>query len=164
MNPTAPSFQGTHGAAAMLAALLVLGAWLPPDAAAAPASSKPMIVSATVAKRATLKVIAQPASLVVTQADLDRGYVDAESPVQVAVQCNSAAGYLMVVENTGNLVSGASIRGLGAAVQLAASGVIPLPSTGAGGASHSLSFRFLLSGSAGPGRYAWPVHISAMPM
>lgn len=148
----------------MLAALVALGAWLPQDAGAAPETSKPMIVSATVAKRATLKVLAQPAWFVVTQADLERGYVDIQSPVQVAVQSNSPAGYLLMVESTGHLVSGTSIRGLDADVQLAGSGVIPCPAAGTGGVSHSLSFRFRLSGSAEPGRHAWPVHISAVPM
>lgn len=147
-----------------LAVFLWLGCFAMVNAGAA--RSATLSVSATIAKRATLKVLAQPASLLVTDADLTRGYVEVASPVQVAVQSNSTAGYLLVFESLGDLVSNAQVRGLGDDIQLGASGVVPRAAAGAGvgRATHNLVFRFMLSSSAQLGRHAWPMQISVLPM
>lgn len=151
---------------ARLAAVLWLGTLAMTNAVAVQAWSATLSVSATVAKRATLKVLGQPASVLVTEADLARGYVEVLAPVQVAVQSNSPAGYLLVFETQGEFVNGTKVRGLGSDIQLGASGVVPraAPGGGAGSTAHELVFRFMLSTSALQGRHAWPMRISAMPM
>src|SRR5659263_307590 len=58
-----------------------------------------LTVTATVLKRASLQVLAQPASVVVTAADIARGYVDVPSPLQIMVQNNSRDGYMLTFES-----------------------------------------------------------------
>ena len=51
-----------------------------------------LTVSAIILKRASLQVLSQPAFVVVTAADISRGYVESPSPLQVRVQSNSQSG------------------------------------------------------------------------
>jgi hypothetical protein len=60
--------------------------------ATATAGDGKLTVSATVLKHASLNVLAQPSSVVVTAADISRGYVDVAAPAQVAIESNSSAG------------------------------------------------------------------------
>lgn len=148
-----------------LAAAFWLGCLAMTSAVAVQAGSLPLMATATVAKRATLKVLAQPPSVLVTEADLGRGYVEVLAPVQLAVQSNSPGGYILVFESRGDLVSDARVRGLGGEIQLGANGVVPRMAAAAGvsNTTHELTFRFTLSGSAQEGTHAWPMQISAVP-
>ena len=166
MKTTVPIFQGHRRRAAALSTLNVLSALAPCIASAAPAEGMTLAVSATVPKRAILKVLAQPGSMLITEADLARGYVEVLSTVHVAVRSNSTAGYLLVFESQGDLVNGTRVSGLGNDIQLGSNGVVPRAAPGgiAGSTKHALVFRFTLAASAPLGRHTWPLHISAMPM
>ncbi len=151
---------------ALLSALSVslLGASL---VAAAGSNEGKLSVTATVLKHASLKVLAQPASVVVTAADIARGYVDVPSPAQVAIQSNSPGGYMLVFASQGDFVRQTLVRGLGNDVQLgAAGGGVAQGSTGRGmnKTTLDLGFRFVLSESARQGVYAWPMHLSVTPL
>jgi hypothetical protein len=136
-------------------------------AAAAGSSEIKMTVSATILKRATLQVVEQPSSVVVTAADVARGYVDVLQTAQLAVKSNSSAGYMLVFSSHSEFVRQTRVRGLGNEVQLGASGGV-VPQTGASQgithASHALGFRFELTESARQGTYPWPVQVSVVPM
>lgn len=122
-------------------------------------------VSATVLKRATLATLAQPASLVVTAADIARGYVDVPSPSQVAVRNNSADGYMLMVSSRGDFIRQLHVRGLGDEVQMsAAGGFIRQPGGPVATKVLDVGFRFELSDTAQPGVYAWPVQLSVTPL
>ena len=138
-----------------------------PLIAAADSSGAKLLVSATVIKHASLQVLVQPKSVLVTAADIARGYVDVMSPAQVAVQSNTPSGYLLIFESQGEFLRQTLIKGLGAEVQLGASGggVTHRPSgRGMSKTVHDLEFRFLLSNSAQQGLYAWPLSLSVMPL
>lgn len=135
--------------------------------AAAGSNQAKLSVTATVLKHASLKVLAQPASVVVTAADIARGYVDAPSPAQVAIQSNSLGGYMLMFTSQGDFVRQTLVRGLGNGVQLgAAGGGVAQGSTGLGmnKTTLDLGFRFVLSESAREGVYAWPMHLSVTPL
>lgn len=122
-------------------------------------------VSATVLKRATLATLAQPSSILVTAADIARGYVDVPGPAQVAVRNNSADGYLLMVSSRGDFVRQLHVRGLGAEVQMgAAGGFIRQPGGPVATKVLDLGFRFELSDTAQPGVYAWPVQLAVTPL
>lgn len=125
-----------------------------------------LAVSATVPKRASLKVLSQPGPVLVTESDLARGYVEVFSPVHVAVQSNSTAGYVLVFESQGDFVNGTLVSGLGNDIQLGSNGVVPCTAPGGigGSATHALVFRFTLAASAPLGWHTWPLQISATPM
>lgn len=138
-----------------------------PMGAAAGAESARLLVTATVLKHANIKVLAQPASVVVTAADIARGYVDVPGLAQVAIQSNSLEGYMLMFAIQGDFVRQALVKGLGPDVQVGASGGGIAHGAGSRGMSKTtldLGFRFVLSESAQQGVYAWPLHLSVTPL
>lgn len=156
--------RAASGAVFGVLALGLLGA---PATAAAGSDEFKLSVTATVLKHASLKVLAQPASVVVTAADIARGYVDVPSPAQVAIQSNSQDGYMLMFASEGDFMRQTLVRGLGNDVQLdmAGGGVARGPEgRGMGKATLDLGFRFVLSESAQQGVYAWPMRLSVTPL
>jgi hypothetical protein len=150
--------------ASVLGAVLV-GFLAAPLSAAAGSQAK-LTVTATILKHASLKVIEQPAAVVVTAADIERGYVDVPAPAQISIQNNSAAGYVLDFASHGDFMRQILVRGLGTELQLSpAGGAIAQPTTGGGVTKTTLSlgFRFILSESARRGTYAWPLRLSVSP-
>ena len=126
-----------------------------------------LTVTATILKRASLRVLAQPASVVVTAADIARGYVDVPGPMQVAVQSNSSGGYMLMFESQGDFMRQTLVRGLDKNVQLeAAGGSVAQGASGRGMSKTTLDlgFRFVLAESARQGVYAWPMRLSVTPI
>ncbi len=138
-----------------------------PTGPAAASDMAKLTVSATVLKHASLKVLAQPASVVITAADVARGYVDVSAPAQVAIKSNSPRGYMLEFANEGDFMRGIQVRGLGTDLQLSpAGGAIRQPGTESGVLKTTLDlhFRFLLAEGTQAGSYPWPVHLSAAPV
>ena len=122
-----------------------------------------LVVTATVLKHASLKVLAQPTSVVITAADIARGYVDVPIAAQVSIQSNSQEGYMLMFASEGEFLHQTVVRGLGNDIQLSAGGggvVRKAVGRGMAQATLDLGFRFLLSGSARQGIYAWPIRLS----
>lgn len=153
------------GVAALLMALAV-GGMVMPLAAEASGETK-LTVSATVSKHASLQVLTQPVSVVITAVDMARGYVDALSPTQVTVQSNTQDGYLLMFDNQGDFLRHALVKGLDSDVQVSGSGG-GVAQRSTGGGMHKnllhLGFRFILSDSARQGVYAWPIRLSVTPL
>jgi len=155
----------THRSAALAAMLAALALAAMPLCVVADPLKLP--VTATIAKRATLKVLAQPAAVVVTAADIARGWVEVPGRAQVTIRSNSPAGYMLAFASEGDFVRQMRVRGLGNEVQIGpGGGVVPL-----GGSAQSvtqatleLGFRFELAADAQQGTYAWPVQISVTPI
>src|SRR5665647_595595 len=97
-----------------LLGFLTVGLLAGPLAAAAGSNEAKLMVSATILKHASLQILAQPASVVVTAADIARGYVDAPSPAQVAVKSNTQGGYMLMFESQGEFFRQTLVKGLGA--------------------------------------------------
>ena len=158
---TAPALVLAAGRS-LLGAVLI-GVLASPSLVAANTTEAKLAVSATIMKHASLKVLAQPTSVVVTAADVARGYVDVSSPAQFAIQNNSQSGYLLTFAAEGEFMRQTLVRGLGNDVQLdGAGGGVARSADGAGMAKTTLAlmFRFVLSESAKQGVYAWPVSLS----
>ncbi|MGE0498140.1 MAG: hypothetical protein AB7I35_17295 [Ramlibacter sp.] len=145
---------------------LALGCTAWPTAAAAEEGK--LMVTATIAKRASLKVLAQPAVINLTAQDISRGFVEVASPMQIAVQNNSLDGYMLVLSGHGGFVRQARMRGLDTEVQLGAEGGVVTQRSHGGGGVHravvALTFRFELTETARQGEYAWPIHMDIRPL
>lgn len=141
--------------------LALLGASLP--AVAGSAETK-LTVSATILKRTTLKVLAQPSAVVVTEDDIARGYVDIPTPAQVAIHSNSPHGYLLEFASEGDFMRQITVRGMANDVQLSPAGGAIVQGAGANRITLALGFRFLLSKSAQQGTYPWPMRLSVTPL
>lgn len=145
------------------AAFLALGS-LSLNAAAA---ENNLTVTATVLKHASMQVVSQPSSVVVTAADLARGYVDVAASSQIVVRSNTQSGYMLMFANQGDFVRQTLVKGLANDVQLgAAGGGVAQPVSGRGMTKTALDlgYRFVLSESAQQGVYAWPMRLSVTPL
>lgn len=124
-----------------------------------------MPVSATVVAHAKLLSSYQVEQLVITEADVSRGYVHANAASRFAVVTNSRAGYLMEFHPMGHLFESVRIEGLGNPVLMGADGGIvvqrALPSAEL---LHELNFRFDLGRDAQPGRHVWPLRMVVRPL
>lgn len=152
--------------AAVLAAALSMGAVATLPAAAAAPDTANLSVTATVLKHANLRVVAQPATVAITEADIARGYVDVSGAAQVEINSNSPNGYMLVFEYQGDFVRQTQVRGLGHDAQFGESGgAIIQPVTGHGMTNRvvELGFRFMLAEGARAGVHAWPVQLSVVP-
>jgi len=135
-----------------------------PGAALAGSASALMSVSVQVQARTLLSVESQPPSLVLTEADLTRGYVEVSSVSRVRVRSNDPDGYLLAFDVTAGPFTAIEVTGLGPAARISANGGwLARPFAGTQPVTSELSYRFLLASSAQPGIYAWPVSLSARP-
>ena len=124
-------------------------------------------VTATVPSRATLRVLQQAKTLVVTPEDVARGYVDAPAASRIEVRNNNRGGCLLVCEGTAGPdapFGRISVRGFERDVEIGpGGGFVPHPYAPAP-VTAELSYRFSLDRDARPGTYPWPLQVSVRPM
>ncbi len=150
-----------------LVSFVIMSLLAGPLAAIAGSNEAKLLVTATIHKHASLQVLAQPASVMVTAADIARGYVDVPSPAQVVVKSNTEGGYMLMFESHGEFLRQTVVKGLGADVQLGPSGGGVTQRAAGRGMSQTqlgIGYRFVLSESARQGVYAWPVRLSVTPI
>ena len=129
----------------------------------ASASQSRVVITANVLARVQLTVLRQPGMIVVSEQDVRRGYVDAESPVLTELRSNTPKGCIITIESDSPAVREMEVKTMGRTVSVhSPGGMIVLPVSGR--QSVLFSFRFFLAKDALPGTYAWPVQINAMPL
>jgi len=130
----------------------------------ASSTSALMSVSVQVQARTLLNVESQPPSLVLTEADLARGYVEVPAVSRIRVRSNDPNGYLLAFDVTAGPFTAIEVTGLGPAARISANGGwLARPFTGTQPVTSELTYRFLLASNVQPGTYAWPVSVSARP-
>jgi hypothetical protein len=148
-------------AATTIAACAFIGA------AGATESDTRLAVSARVLRHVRMQVVAQPQVLVVTEADVRRGWVEAPAPMQVSVQSNSQDGYSLSLTNVGPFVRSAQVGGLGGVHRLHTEPLAlhrPMPGPGVKRDVVDLSFRFELAPETRHGTYAWPIQVAVLAL
>ncbi len=144
---------------AALAGMLYLS-----GATAVEASSKNKVtLTATIQARATLRILHQRGELVITQGDVDRGYVEVQRGSRIEVRNNSPGGYLLSFENHGGLFKEVHIQGLDAQAQVGPGGGWIPQSYTREAVVRELNYRFILQENTQPGTYSWPLQITARP-
>lgn len=148
----------------LIACALAVSVGLAPvisTSAEAAQTSAALSVSVTVVANTKMQTVFQTNELKISQADIERGYVDAPAATRFSVISNSRTGYLMQFYPVGELFDSVQIRGLGNAVQMGTDGgavvqrgAIPTQST------IELSFRFALRPDVLPGNYPWPLQLT----
>lgn len=117
-----------------------------------------------VAPHATVHMHA-PHSLAISERDVQQGYVDAETRIEVTVTSNTSHGYTLALQNRGDQVREAVVNGLAKPVLVTAEGsflVRPSPREGLWTDTFTLRVRFHLSPAARPGMHEWPLIVSLM--
>lgn len=124
-------------------------------------------VTATVVSRAVMNIIYQRPVVVITDADIARGYVDIPSASRIEVRNNSRAGYLLVFTGIGwpvPMFDEVHVKGMGIETQIGpGGGWVPQPYV-RDTVTMELSYHFVLSKNIRPGTYDWPLSLSARPM
>ena len=128
-------------------------------------SRRQFTVGATVSPVARMETLATPASLVVSDADLKRGYVAVPQPVRLRVYSNSRTGFALDVRNLAREMPAVKVSGMGQDVEVSGEGgwIIQRwnePQT----VALELHFRFALPGDLAPGQYPWPVQLHVHPL
>jgi mannitol/fructose-specific phosphotransferase system IIA component (Ntr-type) len=148
----------------ILVALLALAAIPDAEAVASKSGNAELRVSATVLPFTSLKVNNQSPTLVITEADISRGYVDVPMGSSIEVRSNSRDGYYLSFECSDTAFRQVRIDGLGKPALLGAgSGIVPMAMDGRV-VRVELGYRFILSENVKPGAHPWPLTVSVIPM
>lgn len=153
---------GTLAVAALAAGLL----WAVAGEAMAVQPTGQLQVSAVVPRHAAIRMNA-PSSFTISEADVQRGYVDVASPMELSVRSNVPQGYTLALQKHGEQVLEAVVHGLAAPLVVGGGGGSvsrPAPRHGLWTDTLQLRVRFQLSPKAKPGTHAWPLLISMMGM
>jgi hypothetical protein len=149
--------------------LLAAAASLATAAQLARADETRMMVTARVLKHLRLKVVAQPTSVQVTEADVARGYVEVQSRMQLTVETNSDDGYGVAMANhMSEAFRDTRVTGLGGGDMRFSSESVAMRQAAAGKGMRretlDLGFRFELAPGTRQGTYPWPVQVGLMPV
>lgn len=118
-------------------------------------------ITPEVRSHGNIKIIHQVHEIVVSNTDIDRGYIDLPAASLIEVKGSSPAENFLTCERMKWPFHKAQVTGLADELGISGgSGGIPQP-TLQGGTIRELSYRFLLMKDAEPGTYAWPLRISA---
>lgn len=124
--------------------------------------SAQMNVSVTVVARAQVTVDDEP-EVVITDADVARGYVEVTRPMRLRVRTNSPRGYLLQVAKTDETFAAVELAFDNTTMTVAQESWIARPPV-EGGELVSVKLRVRLASDATPGRYGMPVQVSALPL
>lgn len=120
-----------------------------------------MTVSAMVVASAKLTVESQPSAIEITAADIERGYVDLDTPILLRVQTNSRRGYLLQLSNTDESFSAIEISFGNTAMRVSSHETWVERPYVKGGESIAMHARLRLSPLAQPGRRTLPIDLTA---
>lgn len=122
-------------------------------------------ITEEIQKLTSLKVVFQTQELVITQADIHRGYIEIQGAEHIEIQNNNLSGYLLVFEGLNGPFKEAIVKGLGEEVTIKSDGGwVAQPYHGRDPLMIELSYKFILSEKAKPGTYAWPITLYASPI
>jgi hypothetical protein len=144
-------------------ALLSFVAIATAPAAYADNRSNTMAVSAFVMQNTRLHVLSQATQLTITEANIERGYIDVPAASQIEVKSNSRDGFALVFNSMSDLFEAVQITGLGPTVELGTEGgtVVQRRNAQQQSVLLQLGYRFIFSKKVRPGNYAWPIALSA---
>jgi hypothetical protein len=119
-------------------------------------------VNAVVLARTQLTPLRQPAMLVVTEADVQQGYVEVRGASLFEIWSNDPAGCVLTFESSDFPFREAAVSVMGREIIInPTGGMIVIPVRGR--QQIALDYRFVLTTEAQPGTYAWPLSLSVNP-
>ena len=129
--------------------------------AAATHQTVEMPVTVKVIANASIKVAYQEEQLVISAADVARGYVQVQTATRFTVATNSRSGIVFEFQSVGHLFSSCHVTGNAQPGHIGADGG-DLVQRGVRSPSmiHKLSYRFTLRPEVLPGTYPWPLRLS----
>lgn len=123
-----------------------------------PASTQ-MQVSAVVLKKARIITQSSPTVLRITQADIERGYVEVEQPSVLSLQTNAPGDFRIHFALRGDLATHAEVIGLAQPVSIGPAGEVIAHPARERNTMLQLRWRVHLAPGAQEGLHAWPVQM-----
>ena len=155
----------TGGARVIVPALLLAAAGAVYVSAATAGPQATFAVGATVLPHTAVTYAAAPSAIVISPADVRRGYIDVATPTRLELSVNDPRGFAIDVWPAAGLVAAMSVRGAGAEVAFGRDGGSIVQRSLHGGAiSVTLTWRFVLDAGLTPGRYPWPLQLAVRPL
>ena len=127
----------------------------------ADSASATMAISVQVIGRTLLTVGQQPASVEVTQSDIQRGYIDVPAAVAFQVRSNARDGYSLLFEPVSGPFAQAKVTWENSTAAVGADGSWLTHGYQQGTMAGRLDVRLVLAPDATPGSYSWPVRFAA---
>ena len=127
----------------------------------ADSASATMAISVQVIGRTLLTVGSQPASVEVTQSDIQRGYIDVPAAVAFQVRSNARDGYSLQFEPVSGPFAQAKVTWENSTAAIGADGSWLTHGYQQGTMAGRLDVRLVLAAGATPGSYSWPVRFAA---
>lgn len=115
-------------------------------------------VTATVSPRASVEALSQPATLSISQVDVERGYVDVAAAYRVS--SNDPSGYMVRLAPRIGLTRSVEVAGLSSRIVMTDQVVEVVQPAARRPQLLDLRFRLVLDDRAVPGTYAMPVLVS----
>ena len=124
-----------------------------------------LLVSANVLPVARIQMPSDVPQVQVSAADVASGYVEAPRPLLLRVDSNSRAGFALDVSALSSWCTAVALQGFDSEVVLdGAGGTVVQRWLNSKSRSLELRARFKLAATVQPGRYAWPLRLSARPL
>ena len=139
----------------------LVGAWAPPVRAGVVTAS--ITVRAVVLPFATVKTIHEPATLMITEEDIRKGFVDDSSPSLIEVRTNNRRGCILTLDAGEGPFKETEVTLQGNSVVVGRQGGMIVLQT-FGRQVVSMRYRFLLAHDTRPGTYPWPYSLSISPL
>jgi hypothetical protein len=146
----------------MRALAVLLAVALVPVSLQAESASTTIQVSVTVIGRTILDVQSEPA-IVVTEADIERGYVDVADVSILTVRSNQRAGFRLGFAPAASWISGADVTGLPEPLSFQASGgSVAFSYQGTAPRELELRWRLYLAEGATAGSFPLPISVATL--
>ena len=137
--------------------VLLLGVAVPSWAGS---SSVTMGVSVKVVARTVLSVVEEPAEVVVSPADVARGYVELPDALSFHVHSNNPGGYLVLLRSTGGPFAGATVSWASSEVSVTSTEAWIAQPYRRGIHRVVATVRLAIPPGVAPGRYHWPIAVT----
>ena len=150
--------------AASLAALSPINSLTVGDADAGEAKTY-MTVSATVVDTVSIRALHQAGNLVVTQQDVDRGYVEVPAASRLEIRNSKPCLFEFRPAANDNIFRAVRVTGIQGSADFGPDGGTLLQTGFRDGAAMvEVGYRFELSPNVRPGAYRWPVSLTVLPL
>lgn len=105
-------------------------------------------------------ILHQESNLIITQEDINKGFIDIHEAVVLSVKTNSTNGYLLTLSLESNMFSRVTVHNENNVYNFSETGgEIHMPFQGMNVTTQKLSIRFHLLSNISPGQYKWPATV-----
>jgi hypothetical protein len=152
-----------HAARCAFGAVLAIAAAT--AAAGAHEARTSFTVSAAVNAYVRIEAQSAPEFITLTAADIEHGFIEIEQPTALAIRGNSVSGFALDVATLTSMLSSMVVHGFDAELRLGSDGgTIVQRWQSPHEVRLTLRFTLFLAPGLVPGRYPWPMRISARPL